>query len=59
MRFAEVNQHLLDVAGLRDYACGTVIAPNVDHMTKLEYEPAFKTLYATSDYIFADDTPIF
>ncbi|MFZ6871003.1 WecB/TagA/CpsF family glycosyltransferase [Undibacterium sp. Di27W] len=58
MRFAEANQHLLEVASNRDHASRVVVTPNVDHMTKLEYEPEFKTLYATSDYIFADGMPI-
>lgn len=58
MRFAEANQHLLQVASKLDHASRVVVTPNVDHMTKLEYEPEFKTLYATSDYIFSDGMPI-
>lgn len=58
MRFAEANRHLLEVAGQRDHDSRVVVTPNVDHMTKLEYEPAFKSQYATSDYIFADGMPI-
>lgn len=35
-----------------------VVTPNVDHLIRLEKNPAFKPVYAQADYIFADGMPV-
>lgn len=35
-----------------------VATPNVDHLVRLETMPAFRTRYATADYLFADGMPL-
>lgn len=42
----------------RDGRARIVVTPNVDHIVRLDVQPEFKRLYATSDYLFADGMPI-
>lgn len=39
-------------------AARVVVTPNVDHLIRLEKNPAFKPVYAQADYIFADGMPV-
>jgi len=56
--FASATQELLSVALDRNHASRVVVTPNVDHIVRLDQQPEFKALYASSDYIFADGMPV-
>lgn len=58
LHFSAANHELLKVAAERNHPSRIVVTPNVDHVVKLDQQPAFKQLYTTSDYIFADGMPI-
>jgi len=58
MKFTQAFKHLLNVATHRNHITQVVVTPNVDHIVRLDTQSEFKSLYAKSDYIFADGMPI-
>jgi N-acetylglucosaminyldiphosphoundecaprenol N-acetyl-beta-D-mannosaminyltransferase len=56
--FATALEVLADAASRRDGRASIAVTPNVDHLVRLDTQPAFKHLYGTADYIFADGMPV-
>lgn len=56
--FETALEELAAAAVRRDGRARVVVTPNVDHIVRLDTQPEFKRLYATSDYLFADGMPI-
>lgn len=54
----QATQLLFTAAQRRDGAAGVVVTPNVDHIVRLDKQPAFKAEYAQADFIFADGMPL-
>ncbi|MCP1117329.1 WecB/TagA/CpsF family glycosyltransferase [Robbsia andropogonis] len=49
---------LADAAMQRDGRARVAVTPNVDHLVRLDAQPAFQSLYRTADYVFADGMPV-
>lgn len=56
--FQTATEALCRSAERHEQPAQVVVTPNVDHIVKLERQPALKALYAQADYIFADGMPI-
>ena len=56
--FRAATEALCRTAELHTQPAHVVVTPNVDHIVKLEQQPALKSLYKQADYIFADGMPI-
>ncbi|MES2186478.1 MAG: WecB/TagA/CpsF family glycosyltransferase [Pseudomonadota bacterium] len=54
----DATAHLTAVAMADVRPARVVVTPNVDHLVRLDAQPAFKALYTQSDYIFADGMPV-
>lgn len=49
---------LLRHAAARSGPPAVVVTPNVDHLVRLDADPALQQLYGQADYIFADGMPV-
>jgi N-acetylglucosaminyldiphosphoundecaprenol N-acetyl-beta-D-mannosaminyltransferase len=51
-------RHVLARVDQGDRACRLVITPNVDHVVKLQSDPAFRAAYAAADLVVIDGWPV-
>lgn len=58
MTFESATQALADAAVRQDGRARVVVTPNVDHVVRLDANPALKSLYKQADFTFADGMPL-
>ncbi len=56
--FEQAVDLLCAAARRRDGRAAVVVTPNVDHIVRLDKDPAFKAAYQQADFIFADGMPV-
>ncbi|KAF1045994.1 WecB/TagA/CpsF family glycosyltransferase [Xylophilus sp.] len=55
---SETTAWLLEAGARRQRPAWVVVTPNVDHLVRLDADPAFRQAYAQADLVFADGMPV-